>query len=65
MYHYDNEKKAVIEMLDLLKGKKTYLLGLAAVVYGVLGYITGNLDFSTAQNAVWTGLTAMALRSAI
>ena len=56
--------KYLSDYIDYLKGKKSYILGLFAVLYGVSGYYIGQLDSNTALQFVWGGLTAMAIRAA-
>lgn len=53
------------KIIEFFQGKKSYLLGLAAIAYGIGGYFSGNLDPETAQQAIWAGLTAMAIRAGI
>jgi hypothetical protein len=54
-----------MNFIDSLKGYKTYGLALLAIVYGLSGFYTGNLDASTTIHIVWTALTAIALRAGI
>jgi hypothetical protein len=54
-----------MKIFDWLKGKKSYLLGLAGVAYGITGYYTGNLDQKAMLDVIWTSLTVMALRAGI
>lgn len=51
--------------LDLLPGKKTYIMGVVAIVWGITGWALDFLDPPTAREAVWAGLTAIALRLGI
>lgn len=50
---------------DALKGKKAYLLSLAALAYAIGGYYTGNLDADASMKLVWEALTAAAIRAGI
>jgi hypothetical protein len=52
-------------MIQWLQGKKTYLLGLAALAYAIGGYFSGHLDAQTAMDIIWASLTSMALRAGI
>jgi hypothetical protein len=52
-------------IIDALRGKKTYLLAFAAVVYAVAGYASGNLDAKSAMDVVWAALTSASMRAAI
>jgi hypothetical protein len=52
-------------IITWLKGKKTYILGLAAIVYAITGYYTGNLDSQTAMAVAWAAMQTMALRAGI
>lgn len=51
--------------MNFFSGYKTYILGLAAIIYAITGWFIGNLDQATAMQAFWAGLTAMTLRSGI
>lgn len=57
--------KSLKQLGNELSGKKAYLLGLLAVAYGLIGYYLGYSDVAQAQEAVWAGLTAIALRAGI
>lgn len=48
-----------------LIGKKTYLLGVGAVLYGVLGLLLGYSTLDESKNYIWSGLTAITLRAGI
>lgn len=52
-------------MIDWLKGKKTYLLAFAAVVYAVSGWYLGKFDTQAMIDMLWAALTAGALRAGI
>ena len=52
-------------LINWLKGKKAYLLGIAAVIYALLGVYLGKIDPATALDMVWAGLTAMAIRAGV
>jgi hypothetical protein len=53
------------KLIDFLKGKKAYLLGLAGLAYAVSGYFTGHLDSKAALDAIWAALSVLALRAGI
>lgn len=57
--------KFILDYKEWLQGKKTYLLGLFAVLYGVSGYYLGQLDSNIALQFIWGGLTAMTIRAGI
>ena len=52
-------------MVEWLKGKKAYLLGAAAIIGAVAGFADGKLTLEQAIQAIWGGLTAIALRAGI
>lgn len=52
-------------ILTFLKGKKTYLLMVAAIGYSIGGYFTGHFDQQATLEMIWTALTAGALRAGI
>lgn len=54
-----------MDYIKFLQGKKTYILGLFAVLYGITGYYIGQLDSNTALQFIWGGLTSAALRAGI
>jgi hypothetical protein len=47
------------------KGKKTYVLGGVAIVGAIASYLVGDIELTTAAEAVWTGLVAMTIRAGI
>jgi hypothetical protein len=53
------------KVFDFLKGKKSYFLGLAAVIYALAGWYLGKIDPTTALDIIWAGLTAVAIRAGI
>jgi len=52
-------------MLQILQGKKTYILSIVAIVWAITGWLNGWVDTSQAQEYIWLGLIAMTGRSAI
>lgn len=52
-------------MAEFLKGKKSHLMGLAAVFYGVFGIVSGHLSPDDGVKIIWAGLTTAALRAGI
>lgn len=51
--------------LNLLSGKKTYLLAIAAIVYALAGFVTGNVAGDEAIRIIWEALTAAAIRAGV
>lgn len=49
----------------MLKGKKSYLLAIAGLIYAAAGYFTGQLDAATAVDAAQTALTGAFLRAGV
>lgn len=64
-YLTDEYIEIIMISFDWLKGKKTYLLGAGAVLYGVLGLLLGYMTLDEAKNYIWAGFTAMAIKGAI
>jgi hypothetical protein len=48
-----------------LKGKKVYILGAAAIVYGLSMIYTGEMSADESFRWMWTGGVAMAGRAAV
>lgn len=49
----------------MLSGKKTYIIGIAGLVYAILGFVLGHIDGKTAVEAIQVSLIGMGLRSAL
>lgn len=54
-----------MKLSTLLAGRKTYIMGALAVLWGVFGFFMGYIDQKTATDAIWAGFTALAMRNAI
>jgi hypothetical protein len=52
-------------MLKALAGKKTYILANATIAYAVCGWLTGNMDFTTAWALAAPVLAAAFVRHGI
>ena len=52
-------------MLNKLQGKKTYIVSIAFVLFGITGVITGNLTQEQAFTLVLNGLGFGALRAGV
>ena len=52
-------------MLDILPGKKTYIIAAGAVAYAVGAWVTGNMDLAAMINYLFMGAGAAAIRKAI
>ena len=52
-------------MIEWLKGKKTYILAFAGVVYAVSGWYLGKIDTQTMLDMAWAALATGALRAGI
>ena len=52
-------------MIKYFEGKKTYILGFSAILFGITGWITGSLDQQTALQTIWAGVISMTLRAGI
>jgi len=51
--------------LSILQGKKTYLAGGITALFGLLGVVTGRMDYTQAMPAILNGLGLIFLRSGI
>jgi len=49
----------------MFKGKLTYSLAVLAVLYGLVGMVTGLLDTPEGLRIIWIGLAAFGIRRAI
>ena len=49
----------------MLAGKKTFILAVIGIVWGAVGGLLGYLEPAIAQQFVWAGLAAVALRLGI
>ena len=52
-------------IINWLKGKKTYFLAALAVIYAIAGFYTGHLDSTTAISTIWAALGAAGLRNGL
>ena len=52
-------------MLNILPGKKTYIIAVGAVAYAQGAWLTGNMDMASMINYLFMGAGAMAIRKAI
>jgi hypothetical protein len=60
---YALQNRAV--MLDMLPGKKTYIVAAGAVAYALGAWLTGNMDMVSMINYLFMGAGAVAIRKAI
>ncbi len=49
----------------MLSGKKTYIVGIAGIVFAISGYVSGHLDLNSAVGFVLASLAAMGIRNGI
>lgn len=49
-------------MLALINGKKTYIVGVASLLYAILGLALGKVDSTVAMEMISTALLAMGVR---
>ena len=52
-------------MLDILPGKKTYIVAAGAIAYAIGAWITGNMELAVMINYLFMGAGAAAIRKAI
>jgi|TARA_R110002167_G_scaffold109384_1_gene279004 hypothetical protein len=52
-------------MLNMLPGKKTYIVAVGAVAYAIGAWFTGNMDMAAMINYLFMGAGAVAIRKAI
>ncbi len=67
-YRHNNKDfymQSILSFVSFLSGKKTYALGLVAILYGVSGFLTGHLDANSATDTIWAGLAVITGRAAI
>jgi len=55
----------MMKILDLLPGRKTYVVGLAMVLYGLAGWYSNAISSDTAITAIGAGLSALFVRRAV
>lgn len=51
-------------MINILKGKLTYILAALAVLGGAAGWLLGYIETEQAVAMMWAGLTAFGIRRA-
>lgn len=51
--------------MNLMNGKKTYLVGIGSILAGVGGYLTGTIQLENAIQLVVTGLSAITIRHGV
>lgn len=49
----------------MLQGKKTYLVGICAALYGIFGLLSGNMDANSALAIIVPAVLAMTVRHGI
>lgn len=54
-----------MNIINWLKGKKTYIISLSAILASVGAYLSGTIDLTTAIQQVWAALLAMSVRGGI
>ena len=54
-----------MNLVNYLKGKKTYLLAAALLGYALGGYLTGHLNGKEALDLIWSSGVVSSLRAAI
>jgi len=52
-------------MKSFFEGKKTYIMGLIAVIWAVYGWSQGLIEANQAQEIIWVGITTLTVRAAI
>lgn len=51
--------------MNILAGKKTYIVAIGAILYAVGAVVTGNMELTEAVNYILAGAGAAAIRNAI
>lgn len=51
--------------MNFLSGKKTYIVGVGMILYGVGGWVAGIHDYNTAIKMVLEALAIMGLRAGV
>lgn len=52
-------------MLNILKGKLTYLMAAIAIIYGIYALSTGSISQAAGWEIIWSGLVIFGIRRAI
>jgi hypothetical protein len=53
------------DLKEFFKGKKTYLLGIVAILTAIAGWASGELTVIEFAKAIWAALVAMGIRAGI
>lgn len=54
-----------MNILEIINGKKTYILASLGIIYACAGYFTGHIGSQEALGVIWASLTTMGLRHGI
>lgn len=54
-----------MKILEWLKGKKTYIVGISAIVAALASYATGNIESSEMIKLIVAAILAMTMRAGI
>lgn len=54
-----------MDIMNLISGKKTYIVAVLTIIYAVTAYFTGNMDLNTATQMVLGGAGLGALRAGV
>jgi hypothetical protein len=55
----------MLEIIAKVQGRKTYLVGVCMIAYGIGGLVIGKLDYNAAMELVSEGFAACTIRHAI
>ena len=58
-------KNRMAKLFNLGKGYLTYFMAAVSILYGVLGLVSGQVDKTQAETAIWAGLALFGIRRAI
>ena len=51
--------------MSIITGKKTYIIGIAGIIFAITGFVTGHLDSNTALDLIFGSLAAMGIRNGV
>jgi len=65
IFFVDSLLKNMINLINFINGKKSYILAGLGVIYALTGFFTGHLDGQGAIDIIWTSLGLATIKHAI